>query len=683
MPLESKIKHIIRRVWPFIFILAVLFIAGKEAVARIYNVDFVPTNGDFQTYNTLRRFLDGQLPYTDYANYLGMGVIFCLAPFLALHNSFAGSLFVSTFVTSVLFILMVSLILYLITGKGLVSATLGLCTALVTYSRLFTMLPWIGGYLDYIFMLMAQPGNSARTVRMSWPFLLVLLVLVLLRLYHRKHTQPADPAALINSKAFCAMLGFFCGIGIVWSNDFGFGAVIAASLLLLVLHLIKSGRHVLRRAVLPALCYIGALAAGFMGAVLLVTGGHWRSWFSHAGGVASWQHWYYGTRAAEKIHSISDLFTSGWEIPLILAFVAGSCVWFVYKAVKKNLTPSHILYQFLCLSIFIAFAIYIYGSGYNGFPEGMMLLIFCTLLGVAARFILRLLARPRLVVPARSVLAVLLCFVLAVKGWGTLRAGQAYANANFPAYDNYLPALQGVTYLHDSVQSQVPMTSGQPVFSLYATALEVENGTFQPTGTDYIIHALGDEARASYLQQFEAGGYPYVQTMHPAYAWTPWIVRANWDFYRLLYKNYTPIADALPWMLWQRTEAPEPNLVKDVAATCTPVQTASGEWELRVTLPVEGDYIVDVEIAYRASKDLSINGLQTLRYSVFVDDPSIDGDQYGYSEYSIQTASDARNLPVFVSNGSGSLRLSSVPNACTSLAIESVQVINIYESEFF
>ena len=37
------------------------------------------------------------------------------------------------------------------------------------------------------------------------------------------------------------------------------------------------------------------------------------------------------------------------------------------------------------------------------------------------------------------------------------------------------------------------------LFSTYAGAMETVNGIFQPTGTDYIIHVLGDEQRQRYL----------------------------------------------------------------------------------------------------------------------------------------------------------------------------------------
>ena len=40
---------------------------------RIELSNFNPINGDFQNYNPVRRFLAGQIPYKDFAAYLGTG----------------------------------------------------------------------------------------------------------------------------------------------------------------------------------------------------------------------------------------------------------------------------------------------------------------------------------------------------------------------------------------------------------------------------------------------------------------------------------------------------------------------------------------------------------------------------------------------------------------------------------
>ena len=85
-----------------LWILILVFIGVAAGAGRIWLSDFTAVNGDFQTYNVLRRFLDGQVPYRDFTNYLGMGVLWLNTPFLLLHNTFTASLFLTNAVTAVL-----------------------------------------------------------------------------------------------------------------------------------------------------------------------------------------------------------------------------------------------------------------------------------------------------------------------------------------------------------------------------------------------------------------------------------------------------------------------------------------------------------------------------------------------------------------------------------------------------
>ena len=102
--------------WLF-FLLCIAAVSAFYGAARCGSVDFVCTNGDYQNYNALRRFLAGQRPYADFANYLGMGPLLLCVPLTALHNNFSGSLFATNFVACACFILFVFLIFYLVSQK--------------------------------------------------------------------------------------------------------------------------------------------------------------------------------------------------------------------------------------------------------------------------------------------------------------------------------------------------------------------------------------------------------------------------------------------------------------------------------------------------------------------------------------------------------------------------------------
>src|SRR5205823_41111 len=92
----------------------------------------------------------------------------------------------------------------------------------------------------------------------------------------------------------------------------------------------------------------------------------------------------------------------------------------------------------------------------------------------------------------------------------------------------------------------------------YAGLLEARNGIFHPT-VDYIIHALGPEARAKYVADFKRLRPELVQTVSPGYTqYEAWIESTSWDFYAELLRNYDLIAGT-PWSyFWQRRASPQP-----------------------------------------------------------------------------------------------------------------------------
>jgi hypothetical protein len=96
------------------------------------------------------------------------------------------------------------------------------------------------------------------------------------------------------------------------------------------------------------------------------------------------------------------------------------------------------------------------------------------------------------------------------------------------------------------------------LWSTYAGLLEARNGIYNPS-FDYIIHALGPDNRARYVQDFERDKPLLVQTMSAGYTqYEAWIEETSWDFYAALLRSYQ-IADSTPWsLLWKRRSEPLP-----------------------------------------------------------------------------------------------------------------------------
>lgn len=47
-----------------------------HALPAGYYADFYPINGTFQNFNPVRRLLNGQIPYSDFTDYLGIGHLY-------------------------------------------------------------------------------------------------------------------------------------------------------------------------------------------------------------------------------------------------------------------------------------------------------------------------------------------------------------------------------------------------------------------------------------------------------------------------------------------------------------------------------------------------------------------------------------------------------------------------------
>ena len=96
------------------------------------------------------------------------------------------------------------------------------------------------------------------------------------------------------------------------------------------------------------------------------------------------------------------------------------------------------------------------------------------------------------------------------------------------------------------------------LWSTYSGLLEARNGLYNPS-FDYIIHALGPEDRAGYLDSFVRVQPALVQTMSADYTqYEAWIEETSWDFYAELLRSYV-VVDSTPWSLfWKRRAQPLP-----------------------------------------------------------------------------------------------------------------------------
>lgn len=134
-----------------------------------------------------------------------------------------------------------------------------------------------------------------------------------------------------------------------------------------------------------------------------------------------------------------------------------------------------------------------------------------------------------------------------------------------------------MTSLYEDITSASSFLNGDDFFSTYASAQEVVEGKFQPSGTDYIIHVLGDGQREKYLSSFREGDFRYVATIQKSFSpWEYWLERVNWFFYRELYRDYHPVFANTYELYWERNnEEGEYMLTEPIHLEVVPVDDSS------------------------------------------------------------------------------------------------------------
>lgn len=662
-----------------LFLLAATIVSIFYGLERCSNADFVCTNGDYQNYNALRRVLDGQIPYHDFANYLGMGPIILCAPLLALHNTFSFSLFVTFFVAAFLFILFIGLIFYLTTKNALISAGAALLIPKLLSSYLLYNLPGFGYYITIKLQLLSRPGNSFRIVRLFLPVLLCIILLLLVR--RARHKGATDPSLLRSWAAqpkYALFAGLAVGAGVVWSNDFGFACVGSSFLILLILAIADGVQtHQWGRAFSRFLTFLPGVLLGAFLAICIVTRGHPGSWFSFTRGVADWQFWFFGFRGFDKMYSPLDFGRAGTDLRRTWKHVA---IYFVFMALclyrlcKNKASDMTILFVFLYTSILAGQAVYILGSGCDNFQEGNLcffLLLTFALWVEAARWLWRLVKKRRKLGDHRLLAhgAVLALLVVYCGYCGLKDVSQLRFNAAQKSDGNYLPALEGVSSDAVALREMQEIVGDATLFSTYATALDDMKDQFQPTGCDYIIHALGDEQFAAYLDNFTSNRYDFVQTTnYVVWPWEPWVAGVAWPFYKELYADYNWHSDHMWWSLWQY--AGEDANVLPNTAEVTMETLDEHSVTITVNCDVDEPCYADVVVSWDNAFTNDWQRWISWRHAVFVDDESLEDVRDGIGDGYFQPAvGEERHLLVYVENGQGSITLTGQPAYCTALEV--------------
>ncbi len=694
--MKDTTKNILRRLAPWAALLILL--AGFAAVRGLedsFVIDYNITNGDFQNYNPVRHLLAGQAPYADFTVYLGAGELYGMAAILLLvGNTFARSMFAAEFLTWFCFELLVLAVCRAVFRTG--RAARAMTAALSAYCLLAvqgTNLPgmdWLRNLLGYA----SSSGNSARMIRSGALPIAVLLCGVALCLW-RAFPPKADAKGLRKYLPLGPTLAvpFIAGAMVPWSNDMGASMYLAVSLAYGLFLLRQYGTKI-KTVALRVGQYIVVSVLGLGISVTLISWGHPLSWLRQARGVSAYQAWYYGSGQGEKLYYLSEL-DLNWSFWVMLALAVVFAVVIFRARSQENAVRAAGLFA-MCLGMAFWNILYcLLSSAQNG-PDGGAKALLAILVPVFAAAGLAWLAghKERVFALLRRglppVAALFGCAVLALGTWQQIDARIQGREEGYTRVDS----LGG--WLGDNaakLATEQSILAGRTVWSTYASALEAMEGQLQPSGTDYIIHVLGDSQRVAYLQQFQAGGFDLVQT--PSYKVTSyerWSRNANWWFYRELYRYWVPVGNTFVCggmhIFWQRNGVDNDM---GVATTVDIDQTA----ENVVTITITADDptfcgVADLTLHYShtVDADFLLRGGVGSYLHVSPDTEKRLCEESGRDslncEFFIPTDKDTYYIPVTMENGVGTVTLTSLPGDAAHLTVSSAEVTGtFFDWEYF
>lgn len=663
------------------WVLFVVLLAGLAAVrglAANYDIGYEIMNGDFQNYNPVRHLLAGQAPYRDFTVYLGAGELYSVGGLLlVLGNSFGRSIFASNFCTWLYFELLVTAVCLVVLGTARAARTAAavLCSVCFLYVQ-GAALPF-AGQVNTLLGYAAANGNSARMMRSAALTLAVLLILAGLRYWQsHPHSRLVRPAWLVPLAA---------GALVPWSNDMG-GAMYVAVALAYGMFLIRLYRTDLRQIALATLRYILVSVVGLGVSVTLISWGHPLAWLQQTRGTGSFQTWYFGTTLSDRVCSFADL---RW--PPEILFCLAAALFFAVGIFRCRSHRSAVLAGAgfaLTFGMMLWNVLYAVVSASNNGPAGgaaalMAVLVPAVLLRALLEGVRRLPASGRRLcrraVPPLCAVAACAVLAVGVSEQVSIRIGGHGEGRT------YLPELGGwIGDQAEKLATEQQIAAGRRVFGTYCSALEAMTGQLQPTGTDYIIHALGDRQRLAYLQTFQAGDFDLVIT--PSVKVAPperWSRNANWWFYRELYRYWAPIGTTYACggmhLFWERT-----GTDNDLGQPTTVTVEPRGEGTVAVTVTAEDPSfcgVADVTLHYTLQDTDSLT-LPFNRQFLFVTCETENqlcaaaGRDTDQGNFYLPTDRTSYDIPITIADGTGTVLLTAKAGSGNPVVVVGQAVVN-------
>ncbi len=681
-------KQTLKRALPWVLVLAAFAaLAAVRGLDASFDIGYDVMNGDFQNYNPVRHLLAGQAPYGDFAVYLGAGELYSVgALLLALGNTFGASVFAANFCTWFYFEVLVLAVCCVVMGAARSARSAALVLAgylfLIVEDRALPLSGKLRPWLEYA----AANGNSARMIRSASLALAVLIALFGLWVWSRACDRRAK-----RRLPPWAFIPFAAGALVPWSNDMG-AAMYLAVALGYGLFLLRLYRKNIKMILVRVGQYILCSCLGLGLSVLAISHFHPIAWLQQARGTSSFQSWYYGTSADARLCYLTDyVFQPAGLACLGLAAAFAVGIFACRRDRSAVLAAGGFA---LCFGMPVwNFAYCVLSGVKEGGPTGGATALLAVLLPAlvlrGAVLALSMLRPSRaLRVGAAAACAVFVCGVSAVGLYGQWQARQDGHGGL-----NYVEALGGwIGDQADKLAVELSLNEGKTLFGTYSSALEAMTGQLQPTGVDYIIHAMGDRQRLAYFTTFQAGDFDRVVTPSPKVAHSErWSRNANWWFYRELYRWWAPVTNTYNsggmHLFWERT-----GTCNDLAQPCTVEIEPDGNTVTLTVRAADPQFcgVADVRLEYDFALEpgfLLQGGLHGFLHCTAVTENELcaaAGRDTDLGNFCLPTDRGTYQIPVTVSNGVGVVKLTALPADAAAVSVNAAVVEATYTDwEYF
>ncbi len=681
----EKVNEKHNRIENIVIFVLLIILAIIVGINRINLSDFNPINGDFQNYNPVRRFLEGQIPYKDFAVYLGTGHLIVLSIFqlifsIFMGNDFTTSLFVSNMVTFFAFEVTVFFVSYLILKNKKSAFYITLFFALINIIRPKFIMNNINEVFFSALDYGIKPGVSARLIRMIIAPLSALLLFLVLKKDKLKEKHKIDATLL--KKVLFAIIGGAC---ILWSNDGGIATYISISFVYFLL-LIKEHKKNIKLIIRDVLMYVFISIITFFILLAIVTRGHILSWFNFTLGVSSYQKWYYHEAPTKMNISLLNIDLNIYNVILIIM-----ALYYIYKLFKSKEKNTIIYYAMLIIIILTSvISCYLYQFLSGGTSRDMIMLVLMVIVFSYIYKIINILicnsVNKKIILRAAKTCIIICAIATMISNGGTIIKDIRDRNDKVHSKKVvYIKELGGYfSNYGESINDAVDKIKDKKIFSTYASAIENVTDQFQPTGIDYIIHCMGDKQRDEYLNVFKEGNFDYVTTVDkPNVYSSKWIVNSNWFFYRELYKNYKPIFTTEYNVFWEKSNE---EIKTNQDAKINKIKANNHTYNITVTTDdTSFSGVADLKLSYNSEFKRSFFKTLDINKYVYVKDvtgKTLLKDKSEIINYNIPSSSEQYYIPVTIINGVGKIQITTYPLYNTKLEINDLELVNVYDGLF-